>query len=74
MYIVFTEKTKQHLLTNRSLLSQGVVDVALLKCHMLLIQSMCLKPNTLIESGGNMDGLVSDGELPGDPSIPNSTA
>lgn len=33
MYIVFIEKTKLDLLTNQSLLSQGVVDVALVKCH-----------------------------------------
>lgn len=47
---MFTEKTKWDLLPNQSLLSQGVVDVSPGEMsHLKLINSMCLKPDTLTE-------------------------
>lgn len=70
MYIVFVEKTKRDLLTHQSPLLQGVVDVALVRrCHVQLICSMCLKPDTPTASGSNIDGLVGDGRVPSGPSI-----
>ena len=73
MYIVFVKKTKQDL---QSQLGQGGADVALVKCHIQLIRSMCLKPETPTESArrNRTDRLVCDGGLPGDPSIESRTA